>query len=541
MRNARFLVCALLVLGAVTGFAQKNKEQIKPKIVVGIVVDQMRWDYLHTYYDRFVSGGFKRLFDGGYSCENTFIPYVPTYTSAGHASVYTGSVPALHGIVANYWYNRHEKRDVYCTEDNSVKGVGSSSKYGRMSPKNLWATTVTDELRIASGFQSKVIGIAIKDRGAILPAGHSANAAYWFDNESGGFISSSYYMNDFPRWMSDFNNQKLADKYMMNDWNLLYPPSKYRHLNDDSAYFENDLPGGRNHFPHRFTQDKKHRYEAFKTSPFGNTLTFEAAKAAIEGEKLGSGTATDFLALSFSSTDYVGHTFGTQSLELQDTYLRLDKEMEGFLTYLDEKFGKDNYLIFLTSDHGVTHTAGFLNKYKLPGGALREHFQLKKYVSDIVKNNLKMEDAVIKITNDQIFLNRSLPAAELAVLKKLIIDSLSAQPYFSNVVDLERLSESSLPTIVKERILNGFNQYLSGDIQYVFRPGWYDYGMRGTKHGAWNVYDARIPLLFYGANIKAGKLYREVYMTDIAPTVAALLRVQAPDASIGRVIEEVVD
>lgn len=539
MRNNRFLFTAVLLLSMIHVFGQREPQHTRPKIVVGIVIDQMRWDYLHTYAERFGTGGFNRLFNDGFSCENTLIPYVPTYTAAGHASIYTGSVPALHGIVANYWYNRHESRDVYCTEDNGVTGVGTGSKYGKMSPKNLWATTITDELRIASGFQSKVIGIAIKDRGAILPAGHAANAAYWFDNETGGFVSSSYYMNELPKWMVDFNNQRLPEKYMMKEWKLIYPVEKYWMLNEDSAHFENDMPGGRNHFPHKFSTDKKHRYEAFKTSPFGNSYSFEAAKAAIEGEKLGVGTATDFLALSLSSTDYVGHTFGTQSLELQDTYLRLDIEMGAFLSYLDESFGKGSYLVFLTADHGVTHTAGFLQQYKLPGGALRQHFQLRNYILNLVNTKTQRGDAVLKITNDQIFLDRSLPTEELKAIKKLIIDSLMATPYFSNVVDLEQVSSSSVPAVLKERLLNGFNQHLSGDVQFIFRPGWYDYGVRGTKHGAWNAYDAKIPLLFYGWKVKPGKLYRQVYMTDIAPTIAAMLNIQVPDANIGSTIEEV--
>ena len=229
-------IVLLLSFIIVTGFGQKkpsaNAAIARPKLVIGIVVDQMRWDYLYRYSSRYGDNGFKKLLSDGYSCENTLIPYLPTYTAPGHTCIYTGSVPGIHGIIGNDWFNRTTKKNVYCTDD-TVASVGSTSNAGKMSPANMWVTTVTDELRLATNFQSKVIGIALKDRGAILPAGHSANAAYWFDNSNGAFISSTYYMKELPQWVQKFNGQKLPDQYLQQNWNTLYPINTYQQSTAD--------------------------------------------------------------------------------------------------------------------------------------------------------------------------------------------------------------------------------------------------------------------------------------------------------------------
>ncbi|RZM05314.1 MAG: alkaline phosphatase family protein, partial [Pedobacter sp.] len=344
---------SLLLLFSISAKAQTPGagNVARPKLVVGIMIDQMRWDYLYRFNDRFTPGGFKRLIGQGFSCESTFIPYTPTYTAVGHTCVYTGSVPAITGIVGNNWYLRGSKRNMYCTDDSTVVGVGTTSSAGKMSPKNLWTSTITDELRLATNFRSKTIGIALKDRGAILPAGHAANAAYWFDNATGGWITSSYYMKDLPEWVKNFNNRKLADQYMANDWNTLFPIESYRQSTSDVKPYEGKLLGGDNSFPHETSKVTNNKYEAFRTTPGGNSITFDMAKAAIDNEKMGQGTSTDFLAVSFSSTDYIGHTFGPNSIEIEDCYLRYDKELAAFLTYLDQKIGKGQYLLFLTADH----------------------------------------------------------------------------------------------------------------------------------------------------------------------------------------------
>ncbi len=510
-----------------------------PKLVVGIVVDQMRPDYLTRFYSRFGEDGFKRLLTKGFRCENAFIPYTPTYTAPGHTCVYTGSVPALHGIVGNNWYDKDKKRVVYCTDDDTAQTVGGKSIAGKMSPRNMWATTITDELRLSTNFKSKVIGIALKDRGAILPAGHSANAAYWFDNATGGWISSTHYMQTLPAWMDALNEKHLPDAYMAKPWNTLLGIETYTQSDADANVYENGAGIGGATFPHRTDTIRADKYENFRTTPYGNTLTVDAAKAAIEGEALGSRGVTDFLAVSFSSTDYIGHAFGPNSIEIEDTYMRLDKDFADFFNYLDAKIGKGQYLVFLTADHAVAHVPGFAKEHKLPAG-LSNVTAIKSAVNDALQKEFGVGNLAISVINYQVHLNYEAIAAnklDKSAIKRSIIKTLMTQPGVLRAVDLENLPAASLPHQVEMMLANGYNQKFSGEVQFIYKSGWFDGTDKGTTHGSWNPYDAHIPLLWYGWNIKPGSTNKEVYMTDIAPTVAALLQIQMPSACIGKVID----
>lgn len=521
--------------------AQQAISGTPPKLVVGIVVDQMRWDYLYRYSNRYGNDGFKRLLRDGFSCENTFIPYTPTYTAAGHTCVYTGSVPSLHGIMGNNWYDKALKRNVYCTEDKSVQSVGSTSAAGNMSPKNLWSTTITDEIRLATNFRSKTIAIALKDRGAILPGGHTANAAYWFDNATGGWISSTFYMTALPDWVTKFNDKKLSDSYLKQNWNTLYPVHTYVQSTEDNKKYEGNFIGGTNTFPHRTDSIKINKYEAFRQTPYGNTYTFDMAKAAVEAEQLGKRGTADVLAISLSSPDYIGHVAGPNSIETEDAYLRLDKELALFLNYLDASVGKGQYLLFLTADHGVAHVPGFMKENRLPAGVSAD-VGIQKIVTDAVQQKFNTSNIIEYVINYQVYLNDSVLSKNNLTrqeVKQTIITTLLKHPGIAKAFDLENLQNVALPNQVKMMVTNGYNQKLSGDIQYVFKPQWFDGSQTGTTHGLWNPYDAHIPLLWFGWGIKKGKTNREVYMTDIAPTLAALLQVQMPNASVGKVIEEV--
>lgn len=531
----------LLLLSAFT-FGQKktafNETPERPKLVVGIVIDQMRWDYLYRYANRYSPNGFKRLMNDGFTCENTFIPYTPTSTAPGHTCIYTGSVPAIHGIPGNTWYSRQLNREVYCTEDSLAASIGSTSDAGKMSPANLWTTTVTDELRLATNFRSKVIGIALKDRGAILPAGHAANAAYWFDNANGAFITSSYYMKDLPEWAKQFNSRKLPDQYLQQNWNTLYPIDSYTQSSGDAKNYESNFPSGGTVFPHITANILKDKYNALRSTPFGNTLTMEMAKAAIEGEKLGQNANTDFLTVSFSSTDYIGHAFGPNAVEAEDAYLRLDKDLGTFLNFLDTKIGKGQYTVFLSADHGAAHVPGFVKENKMPGGVMNEKM-IETGLNEMIENKFKIKNAVEHITNYQVYLNRNIPEAGELKIKKAVIDYLLTYPSIAGATDLQKLSEAPFPSVLKNMLVNGYNQKLSGDIQYIYKPQWFEGAEKGTTHGLWNPYDSHIPLLWFGWGIKKGKTNRETYMTDIAATLSALLHIQMPNGCIGHVIEEV--
>ena len=536
------LFTALLVL--IIGFSAPAQQGIpRPKLVVGIVVDQMRWDYLYRYYDRYdANGGFKRMLNQGFSCENTLVPYAPTVTACGHSTIYSGTVPAISGITGNFWWDKEQQRSIYCTEDKSVNTVGSSSVQGKMSPKNMLVTTICDELRLATNFKSKVIGVAIKDRGGILAAGHSANAAYWYDNSVGSWITSTYYMKELPKWVSDFNNQKIVDKYYQQGWNLLYPAATYVNSTADEKSYEAKTLGG-NKFP--YDSLKKYigkDYGKISTTPMGNTLTAEFAKAALVGEQLGADNITDFLAISFSSPDYIGHSYGPNSIESEDGFLRLDKELGSFLDFLDSKIGKGQFTVFLSADHGVIQTPEFLLENRLPGG---------RVFMTTVTNNLNKELAekykinkiIVSDENYQMHLNHpSLDSAKVdeEEIIKWIIKRLSTEPGVDRAFALEELNETPLPATIRKMINNGYYPRRNGEVQIILKPGYIDaFSNTGTTHGLWNPYDAHIPLLWYGWGIKQGKTNRETYMTDIAPTIAAMLRIEMPSGCIGSAIPEV--
>src|SRR5690242_6479202 len=306
-----------------------NAQQIsRPKLVVGIAVDQMRWDYLYRYYPRYQDGGFKRLLNEGFSCENTFINYLPSFTAVGHTTIFTGSVPAIDGITGNDWIDQLTGRSWYCTEDTTESTVGSSSKEGQMSPRNLLVSTITDELRLATNFQSKVIGVSLKDRASILPAGHTANGAFWFDDASGNFITSTYYMKQLPGWVNDFNKLNMPEKLTANEWNTLLPLSSYTQSSEDNVAWEGTFKNEKSPvFPHQISSLVKQNKNTIRSTPFGNTLTLDFAKAAITGNDLGNGPVTDFLTINCASTDYVGHMYGPNSIEVEDVYLRLDRDL----------------------------------------------------------------------------------------------------------------------------------------------------------------------------------------------------------------------
>lgn len=521
----------------------------RPKLVVGVMVDQMRWDYLYRYYDRYGEDGFKRLLNQGFTMENTYINYLPTYTAVGHTSVYTGSVPAIHGIAGNNFLDQITGEYMYCTQDDEVVGVGTKEKGGMMSPKNLLASTVGDELRLATNFRSKTIGIALKDRASILPGGSLANGAYWLDGKSGDFITSTYYMEDLPAWVKKFNRQNLAKKYLSEDWNTLYDIDTYMQSIVDNNPYEGKYKGS--DAPVFPVDMKKLRKEsglgAISSVAFGNNLTLDFTKAAIVGENLGKNPAgvPDFLAVSLSSPDYVGHRFGPTAIEVEDTYLRLDAELADFMTYLDETIGEGEYLLFLTADHGAAHNPQFMKDK----GAHAGYFNTSaahKQINAALEKKFGHEKIARRSTNYQVHLDYDLIEKEdldIEAIKTVIIRELLKMDKVAFAVDQTKASSASVPQPIRDRIVNGYNAKRSGEIQYVLEPQHYGGrdGATGTTHGTWGPYDSHIPLIFMGWGVAPGESHRTMHMTDIAPTISAFLKIQEPNGNIGKPILEVLE
>lgn len=539
----RYILLLLLSGYLSAGYSQPQHKSgaalPRPKLVVGLVIDQMRWDYLYRYYERYGDEGFKRLLNEGFSAENTQITYLPTYTACGHASIYTGSVPSINGIAGNDWIIQATGEKMYCTDDNTVESVGTTSKAGKMSPRNLLSSTITDELKLATNFRSKVIGISLKDRGGILPAGHSADAAYWFDDLTGNWITSTYYMPDLPVWVKTFNSNGDVKKYLSQKWETLYPLSTYTQSSaDDSPKYEGSYKGQKSPaFPHTFSRGGN---GAFRSTPFANTLTFDFAKSAIQNEQLGKDEITDFLAVSLSSTDYIGHQFGPNSVEVEDMYLRLDRDVAEFLTYLDNSVGKDQYTIFLSADHGAAHNPTFLNDNKIPAGTWDSK---KNALNKILSDKYGSDKIVRDIYNYQVHFDYSVlneKKSDIKSIKEDIINYYKSQADVAYVLDLKNIGNEPIPESLKTRIINGYNEKRSGEIQIILNPGFYQGGKNptGTTHGTWNPYDTHIPLVFMGWGIKQGKTNRATSMSDVASTIAALLHIQEPNGNIGQPVLE---
>lgn len=546
-KNERMIrkALSLLYFLAIT-FFNSTAQVSRPKLVVGLVIDQMRWDYLYRYSDLYGINGFKRLLREGFSAENTIIPYTPTVTAAGHTCIYTGSVPAIHGIVANDWVERETGARMYCATDTSVMPVGSNSMWeGQMSPRNMLVNSIADELRLATNFRSKVIGIALKDRGGIFPAGHSANAAYWFDDRTGQWITSSYYMKELPPWVLQYNRRRVPDSLMRTEWNLLYDRSKYIQSTGDDMSWERLLESDKKRtFPHSYASViGSSRYDPLRSSPYGTVYTFDFAKEIIRNERMGQSGETDMLCVSISSTDYIGHRYGPNSLEAEDMYLRLDKEIASFLNYLDQAFGKGNYLLFLSADHGAPNAAGFLleNKY-LNAGTLSSD-EMRKRMNQFLKGKLGDSSLVKRIFDFQAYLDikriDSL-GLNLKEVKKELVNYLKAQKEIWNAFDEEDLMSTILPPVVKEKISNSYYFRRSGDVQYFYKPQYVEGPANGVEHGAWYPYDSHIPCVFFGWGVKPGRTYRETSMADITPTIASMLRIQMPSGCIGKAITELI-
>jgi predicted AlkP superfamily pyrophosphatase or phosphodiesterase len=540
----KFFILIAFVFTSDFLFAQQIKKDQKPKLVVGIVVDQMRWDYLYRYYDRYGEGGFKRLLNDGFSCENTFINYLPSYTAVGHTVIFTGSIPAIDGIVGNDWIDQLTGKNWYCTEDTSVQTVGAPGKAGQMSPNNMLVSTITDELRLATNFRSRVVGVSLKDRAAILPAGHTANGAFWFDDASGGFITSTYYMKDLPDWAKKFNANDEPAKLVANGWNTLYPANSYKQSSADNVSWEGKFKGENDPvFPHDMKSIYKDEPGSIRSTPFGNTLTLDFAKAAVNGYNLGNGEATDFLTINCASTDYVGHKYGPNSIEVEDTYLRLDKDFAAFFQFLDQKVGKGNYLLFLTADHGAAHAIGFMKEHQIPADFLvskkidvplneflTKKFGIDKLISSSINYHLGFD--LKKISENNL---------DFEAVKKATVSFLQKQPGIQFAVDIDNIGNAPIPEPIKTMIINGYNTKRCGPVMIIPDPGWFggQEGGTGTTHGNWNPYDTYIPLVFMGWNIKHGATNRNIRMSDISPTLAALLHIQMPNGSVGEVIREV--
>lgn len=546
MMFRKIVLAFSILLGLSTVNSQETKLNTSPKLVVGVVIDQMRYDYLTRFYHRFGDDGFKRMVEQGFNCKNTHFDYIPTYTGPGHASVYTGTTPKNHGIIANNWYDKMIKKKVYCASDETVLAVGTTSDREKMSPRRMKTTTISDQNRLHTQFKGKTIGIAIKDRGAILPAGHTANGAYWFRGKNEGkWITSTYYRNELPDWVQKFNASGKTASYLK-EWNTLHDIKTYVESGADDSKYEQGYKGkDKPTFPYDLEKlkDQNAGFDIIKATAYGNSLTTDFAIAAIEGEALGKDEITDVLTISYSSTDYVGHNFGVNSKEIQDTYLRLDQDLAKLFKTLDTKVGKGKYTVFLTADHGAVHVPSYLMDQKIPSGYF-DGKDFRKQVAEFVKKKFNGSDLIENISNNQLFFNYE-ALQKLNINREVFEKELKAfiinHPQVDKVYTRTEMESTQYTEGIERTLQKGFNQKRSGDILLVLNPATISYPKAGSTHGSGLTYDTHAPLLFYGQGIAKGSTVSKTYITDIAPTIAALLGIAFPNGATGEVLPFVIE
>ncbi len=532
----------LVICLAISQFAHSQSTKDTPKLVIGIVVDQMKNEFLFRYIDHYGKDGFNKLIQKGFYAANQQYSYVPTKTAPGHASIFTGTTPSVHGIIANHWYSREMGRVTNCVEDTSVNGVGTDSDVGHRSPLNLKTTTITDELRMFWNFRSKVVGISFKDKAAILPAGHVPNGAYWF--EDGNMVTSTFYANQLPQWVLDFNEKKLRDAYLNQVWNTLLPIDEYTASNTDDSPNEIVWKGEtKSTFPHdlkKLSQENNPDY-ILRHSPFGNSFILDFAREAIKSEKMGQDAITDFLTINLASPDDIGHEYGTRSVEIEDTYIRLDADLARFMKMLDKEVGRGNYVIFLTGDHGAAETPQFSVDHKLPGGYFdREGFQ--DTIASVLKNFSRSGNGLIEeIENQQIYLNRMKIATEglnFDEIAEALTRKITALPGVYSAYQTSKITGGAATDFPILALRQGLNLQLSGDVVYILKSGWLRYGHTGTNHISPWQYDTNVPLILYGKGIQKGTCFRETNTRDIAPTLSILLHIPFPSGCTGSPISE---
>ncbi|MFO7658449.1 MAG: alkaline phosphatase family protein [Bacteroidales bacterium] len=551
MRIKKFLpLIGLLSLCLFTNSRAQNHQQIpseQPRLVVGIIVSQMRFDYLHRYWNKLDEKGIKRMIERGTNCKNTSFNFLFSQEGVGHATIATGTTPSNHGIVAKEWYLNLQDKITGNTEDNSRKTIGGDFEAGKHSPLNLMSTTFSDELRLSNNFKSKVISISLDASPAVLAGGHTANTAYWFDTETGNFVTSSFYADSLPLWVKTFNAKRLADIYLEKEWNTLYPVAEYTESLPDQNKYETGFKG-KTVFPYNLLElsgnsKKKKNYEILGKTPFGNNLLKDFALNAIIDEELGKDAITDVLMVSFTSLEYIGNLFGPNSVEVQDAVLRLDREIAHFLDFIDQQVGKENALVFFTADHGVAQVPTYLNDMKIPVG----YFNYSGAVSllkSALNNVYGKGDWVKAYHSQQIYLNRILiedSKLPLDQFQNYVAQFMLQFSGVANTISSATLQTTNFTSGIFLKMQNSYNQKNSGDVIVNLKPGWVEKTQGTTNHNSSYAYDTRVPLIWYGWKAGRKSITRPVDIIDIAPTICNYLNITYPNACTGKPIDELAE
>lgn len=518
----------------------------KPKLIVSIVIEEMRYDYINRFWNRFTDGGFKRLVTQGAFFQNTNIDYMFTQSDPGYATIYTGAKPSGHGIVANKWYKNLEKKEIESAVDRREELLENDNSIIAYSPRNIISTSVSDEFKLVNP-QSKVISIGLLPNAAVLSGGHMANAAYWFDTEIAQWTSSTYYMKRLPDWVRSFNQKELPRLYLDKQWAKELPNTYYYKSRPDTCAYETGFGTEHNALPYNITQMSRIKeaypdYTYLNKIPFGNNLTKDFAIEAIVKEELGKDNISDFLMLSFTTFKDISRRFGPLSVEMEDAYIKFDKELKHFIEFLDSELGKENVLIVLSSNQGSGFSSAFLQAQKIPTGTFKSQYAialLKSYLNATYgKGNwVKM------YYNQQIYLNKLLiedSKLDMKAVQQKVVDFMIQFDGVANAVAAHILLESEFKNGIYRKMQNSYNQRRSGDVMLNLKPGWTEEHPYTCVSNSPYIYDTHVPLVWYGWRIKRQERQTKVSLSDIAPTLSFLLNIAQPNASTGKPIEELI-
>ncbi len=545
-KNTFLASISLSLICSSIGFTQETKTipPEKPKIVVGFVVSQMRYDYIQRFWDKFDDNGIKLLMNRGTTCLNAGFNYLFSQQGVGHASISTGTTPSDHGIIGKEWYLYLQDKIEQSIEDQQQRTVGGDVDNGRYGPRNLMCTTFSDELRLSNNFRSKVFSISMDPAPGIFSAGHTANASYWFDNRTGNWITSTYYTDSLPRWVDEFNAKRFPDIYLKEVWSPLLPVESYTESLPDNNQYETGLKGQVT-FPYLLedlSEIKRNKldYSLLEKTPFGNTYVKDFATTLIVNEDLGKDDYTDVLMLCFTATENIGNLFGPNSMEIEDVLLRLDKEIAHFLSFLDDNIGKENVLVFLTSDHGVAQVPSYLIDNKIPAGYFNQNGALSLLMSAL-NNTYGRGDWIKNYHAQQVYLNHTLIEDSKLSLQQMQDYASQFLLQFSGVANTitgYTLQTTNFTDGVFRKIQNSFNQKRSGDVIINLKPGWVEKNDGATGGPSSYSYDSRIPLIWYGWKVGRGSITRTVDITDIAPTLSTFLNITFPNSCTGTPVFE---
>lgn len=519
----------------------------KPRLILGIHISQFRYDYIPRYWDQLSENGFRKLIGRGSYCDNTSFNYLHSDIGVGSATISTGTNPSQHGIVAASWYNNLSDNIVDYIYDADTDTRGGDYEAGKFSPQHLMTTTWADEIKLASNFKSKVIGVSLDAPAAIFSTGHTANAAYWFDTKNGNWISSSFYVDSLPAWVNTFNNKKLPDTYLENDWTTLKPLGDYKASLLDNNVYESGM-FGQISFPYSLKDiskkfKRKEKYEVLRYVPYGENLTKDFAIAAIMNEELGMDEFTDVLILSFTVSERIGNLFGPLSVEVQDYVLRLDRELAHLLEFIDNTIGKENVLVYLTAEHGAEHLPEYLTDHKIPAGYFNSGSAislLRSYMNNIYGKG----DWIKQYHGQQIYLNRTLIEDAKLNLPEVQAHVSNLMLQFSgvaNTVTASTLQNTNFTDGVFLTMQNGYSQKRSGDVMINFKAGWAEKPLLERDFPGAYGHDPRVPLIWYGWKIGRNAVRRPVDLTDIAPTICTLLEISYPNSASGVPILEIIE